>query len=165
MMIDLPKIIHQFAMQGEAIRALADTFSAEQAAWKPDAKTWSLKELMEHLYNEERLDFRRHIKKMFGEPQPPEERITVDTCDEALEGFIEERQASLCYLSDLSSPDWGIKKTFRFGPDETMTLSAGDMLVSWVEHDILHLRQMVELMHACNAREASADAVTYAGGW
>ena len=46
-----------------------------------------------------------------------------------------------------------------------MTLSAGDMLVSWVEHDILHLRQMVELMHGWNVKRASPYSVQYAGGW
>ena len=59
----------------------------------------------------------------------------------------------MAYLSALQAPDWDRgEKTFRFGPSETMTLSAGDMLVSWVEHDILHLRQMVELMHAATLR-------------
>ena len=46
-----------------------------------------------------------------------------------------------------------------------MTISTGDMLVSWVEHDILHLRQIVELMHACNVQWASPYSVMYAGGW
>ncbi len=164
-MIDLPETIRQLDSQGEAIRALAQTFTEEQAGWKPDADTWSLKEVMEHLYNEERLDFRRHLKGMFGEPKPPAQRIEVESARQGLEGFMAERQASLAYLAALREPDWGVRKEFRFGPSETMTLSTGDMLVSWVEHDILHLRQIVELMHACNAREASADAVTYAGGW
>ena len=164
-MIDLPEIIRQLDLQGQAIRMLAQTFSEEQADWKPSAETWSLREVMEHLYNEERLDFRRHLKGMFGELKPPAQRLEVESAREGLEGFLAERQASLGYLAGLREPDWGIRKEFRFGPNETMTLSAGDMLVSWVEHDILHLRQVVELMHACNAREASADAVTYAGGW
>jgi hypothetical protein len=67
---------------------------------------------------------------MFGEPQPHEQRIALETCRQALEGFIEERQASIAYLSALESPDWGVAKEFRFGPSETLTLSAGDLLVS-----------------------------------
>jgi hypothetical protein len=39
------------------------------------------------------------------------------------------------------------------------------MLVSWVEHDVLHLRQMVELLHAWNVHQAPPYALEYAGGW
>ena len=94
-MIDLPEIIRQLATQGEAIRALAQTFTDEQAAWKPDPDTWSLKDVMQHLYNEERLDFRRHLKGMFGEPQPPDQRLAVESRPPGAGGLIAERQASL----------------------------------------------------------------------
>jgi uncharacterized damage-inducible protein DinB len=164
-MIDLPEIIRQLASQGEAIRVLAQVFTEEQAAWKPDADTWSLKDVMQHMYNEERLDFRRHLKGMFGEPQPPDQRLAVETARQGLEGLLAERQASIAWLSALRSPDWDITKELRFGPNDTLTISAGEMLLSWVEHDILHLRQIVELMHACNERQASPNSVMYAGGW
>jgi len=164
-MIDLAEITRQLASQAEAIRVLAQSFTEEQAALKPGAEAWSLKQLMQHLYDEERSDFRRHLKKMFAGPQPPEPHIAWQTCRQALEGFMEERQASIAYLSALQAPDWGICKEFRFGPSEMMTINAGEMLLSWVEHDILHLRQIVELMHARNAGLASDTAITYAGGW
>jgi hypothetical protein len=39
------------------------------------------------------------------------------------------------------------------------------MLVSWVEHDILHLRQLGELMHGWNEQQTAPYSVQYAGGW
>ena len=164
-MLNLQDLIRQLTSNAVAIRALAQTFSDEQAQWKPSPESWSLKEVLEHLYNEERGDFRRHLKGMFEGPQPPPGHISVEDSRQALEGFLAEREASVDWLSALGSPDWEVTTTLRFGPSETMTLSAGDMLVSWVEHDILHLRQMVELMHGWNEKRASPYAVQYAGGW
>jgi hypothetical protein len=164
-MIHLQEAIRQLAANAEAIRALVQTFSAEQAPWKPDPDTWSLKEVMEHLYNEERGDFRRYLKGMFGEPLPPREHIRVEDSVQALANFLAEREASIAWLAALDSPDWEATTQLRFGPSETLTLSAGDMLVSWLEHDILHMRQLVELMHAWNERQADPYSVQYAGGW
>ena len=82
-----------------------------------------------------------------------------------------ERGASTAWLAtlqapDRAAPDWDTTIQLRFGPsEETATFSAGDMLVSWVEHDVLHLRQLVELLHAWNERQAAPYSVDYAGGW
>ena len=164
-MIHLQDAIRQLTANAEAIRALVQTFSAEQAPWKPDPDTWSLKDVLEHLYNEERIDFRRHLKGMFGESLPPREYIHVEDSRQALTDFMAEREASIAWLAALDSPDWEATTELRFGPSETLTLSAGDMLVSWVEHDILHMRQLVELMHGWNEKQATPYSVRYAGEW
>ena len=44
-------------------------------------------------------------------------------------------------------------------------LSAGDMLTSWAAHDLLHLRQLVELRFAYLARQARPYSLDYAGEW
>ena len=164
-MIHLQEIIRQLAGNAEAIRALAQTFSAEQARWKPDANAWAMKEVMEHLYNEERSDFRWHLKAMFGGPLQPRERIPVENHGRALGGFLAEREDSIAWLAALDAPDWEVTTTLRFGPSETRTLNAGDMLVAWVEHDFLHMRQLVELMHGWHEQQSSPCSVWYAGEW
>jgi len=127
---------------------------------------------MEHIFNEERIDFRKHIKEMLSDPPQPwgefrhEEYISVEGCRQALECFLSEREASIAWLKALESPDWDTKSQAPFGPlSANITLSAGDVLVSWVEHDFLHLRQMIELLHAWNEKQASPYSVQYAGGW
>jgi len=164
-MINLQEMIHQLAANAEAIRALAQTFSDEQAQWKPDADNWSMHEVMAHLYNEERMDFRVHLMWFFGESSQRPGYVSVESSRQALEGFLAERQASIAWLSVLEAPDWNVTTLLHFGPNETVTVCAEDMLDSWVEHDILHMRQLVELMHGCNVQQASPYAVKYAGGW
>ena len=104
-------------------------------------------------------------------PQPPgeshhEEYVPVESCRQALEGFLIEREASIKWLRALKSPDWDVTSQWPFGPaGDVTTFSAGDVLLSWVEHDVLHLRQMIELLHAWNEKQAPPYSLQYAGGW
>jgi hypothetical protein len=170
-MIDLDEIIRQMTANAQAIRALLENISTEQAAWKPDPQTWSMNQVMEHVYNEERIDFRQHIREMFKNP-PMEwgtlkeaSWLQVVDCQQSLEGFLKEREASIGWLQSLDKPDWEVSSTAQFGPSEVLTLSAADVLVSWVAHDHLHLRQMNELLYAWNEHQAAPHSVQYAGGW
>ena len=45
----------------EMIRALIKDIGQEQAQVKPDAKAWSILEVVCHLHDEEREDFREHL--------------------------------------------------------------------------------------------------------
>ena len=171
-MINLPEIIRQMIGNAEAMRALVQTISDEQAQWKPNPETWSMKEVMEHIYNEEQIDFRKHLKEMLNDPPQPwgefrhEEYVSIEDCHQALEGFIHERESSISWLTALESPNWEVVSRVTFGSTgDVLTLSAGDVLVSWVAHDFLHIRQMNELLYAWNEKQASPYSVQYAGGW
>jgi hypothetical protein len=171
-MIYLEEIIRQLAGSAQAMRFLVQTISGEQAQWKPDPATWLMKEVMEHIYNEERLDFRKHLKEMLSDPPlpwgefRPEEYASTGDCRQALDGFLLERDASIAWLEALESPNWEASSQAPFGLSaEILVLRAGDVLVSWVEHDFLHLRQMIELLHAWNEKQGSPFSVQYGGGW
>ncbi len=171
-MINIEDIIHQLTANAEAMRALVQTIPDEQAQWMPDPETWPMKRVMEHVYNEERLDFRKHLIEMLTDIPMPwseyryEECISVESCHQALEGFLIERKASIAWLMGLKSPDWDVTSRTPFGPSGgVLVLSAGDMLVSWVAHDILHLRQMIELKYSWNEKLAPPYSLQYAGGW
>jgi hypothetical protein len=165
-MRDISAITRQLAASAQAMRALLETVPPEQAEWKPDAQTWSLKETMQHLYNEERLDFRKHLREMFHvPPQPwgeskPKDEIAVESLAQALDGFLTEREVSLAYLRGLAAADWEITFQAPWG-----ALKVGDVLVSWVEHDFLHLRQLNEVHHAWNVHTSRPYSTDYAGGW
>lgn len=166
-MINIDEITRQLNADAEAIQALLHTVSEEQGQWKPGAEIWSLKEVITHMYNEERIDFRKHLREMFSNPPAgwgtsrPEELTEVATCREALEGFLSERKDSIAWLKTLQSPDWDLQREAPWG----RAISAGEVLVSWVEHDFLHLRQMIEVLYAWNAKEAAPYSVEYAGRW
>jgi uncharacterized damage-inducible protein DinB len=171
-MIDLHETVRQLTANAEAMRALVQIVSDEQAQWQPAQETWSMKQVMEHIYNEERIDFRKILKRMLnvapppGKPSQHEEYVIVESCRQALDGFLIEREASIQWLLALESPDWKVTSQWRFGPTgDVTTFSAGDVLLSWVEHDILHLRQIIELQHAWHERQAPPYSLMYAGGW
>ncbi len=79
---------------------------------------------------------------------------------QTVSAYIGERQKSLVWLKGLSSPDW---QAFCKTPWGSMT--AGDMFTSWVAHDVLHLRQLVELHYAYTAQAVQPYRLVYAGEW
>lgn len=171
-MIHLDAIIQQLSANAETIRAFLLPVSTEQANWKPDPDTWCLKDVMQHFYNEERIDFRMHLMEIFHEPPIPwgewhdNQYIPVESFLQARDLFLQERNASLDWLGSLQSPDWDVAHRATFGPqNEEIVLSAGDILVSWVTHDFLHIRQINELQYAWTQSQASPYSVDYAGGW
>ncbi len=93
-MIKIEKIIRQLTVNSEAMRTLVHAISDEQAQWKPNPETWSIKEVIEHIYNEERIDFRKHLKEMLNDPPQPwgeydqAEYVSVEGFRQALEGFL-----------------------------------------------------------------------------
>jgi hypothetical protein len=171
-MIDIAELIRRFSSNAQAIQALVTGISDEQAAWKPSPDAWCMKEVMEHVYNEERIDFRKHLREMFSSPPLAwdgirEEYVRVESCRQALDRFLVEREASIAWLKALDHPDWEVSLQAAFGPggEEVLEFRAGDVLVSWVAHDYLHIRQMNELLFAWNERQGAPYSVRYAGGW
>ena len=169
-MIHLNETTRALTANAETFRALLQTVPPEQGAWKPGPEIWSLHAVMQHMYNEERLDFRMHLREMFSDPPQPwglireEEREagakTVPDLAAALEGFLRERAESVTWLRGLETPDWELISRPPWG-----AIKAGDVLVSWVEHDFLHMRQLIEILYALNVKLAEPYSVQYAGDW
>ncbi len=165
-MIDINETIRALSANAEAMRALLQSVPPEQGQWKPGPEIWSLHEVMQHMYNEERLDFRKHLREMFSDPPQPwgliseADRQPVPDLRSALEGFLRERDDSIAWLRGLQSPDWEIVSQPPWG-----AIRAGDVLVSWVEHDFLHMRQLIEILYALNVKLADPYSVQYAGDW
>ncbi len=170
-MIDMDSVIRRLEADAQAIRALVGSISEEQAQWKPAAEVWSMKEVMTHVYNEERIDFRMHLQEILSHPQQPwgaldtEGFKKVGSCHEALEKFLAEREDSIAWLKSLPAQDWDLSIHAVFDATHESTLKAGNVLLSWVEHDYLHLRQMIEVLHALNEKSSKPYSLRYAGGW
>ena len=60
--MNLEEFTVQMVNHAAAIRSLAQGISDEQARWKPDPDSWSLLEVINHLYDEERQDFRVRLE-------------------------------------------------------------------------------------------------------
>ena len=74
--------------------------------------------------------------------------------------YLELRNDSLDWLDSLRYPDW--EKTFDAPFGE---ISAGDMFASWVTHDLLHLRQLIELQRSYLEEKSKPYDLDYAGEW
>src|SRR5215218_7430628 len=73
-MLDLNHITSRMRANADVIAALARDISDAQARWKPAADAWSLLEVVNHLYDEEREDFRTRVDYVLhrpGELPPP----------------------------------------------------------------------------------------------
>jgi hypothetical protein len=159
-------------VNADVIRAMVQPISEEQAKWKPAAESWSLHEVMDHFYREERGDFRAHLQEMFSDPPQPWGALqpagsrSFANCHQILGGFLQEREASVVWLRSLEVPNWEVAIQASFGPEqEILTLKAGDVLISWVAHDFLHIRQLNEILYAWNMHQGTPFSVDYAGGW
>lgn len=165
------QIITQLANQAEAIRGLAQGISAEQARWKPAADAWSILEVINHLYDEEREDFRRHLDDTLHNPGSPWHPIAPGDwvtqrgynqldLPGSLANFLREREQSLHWLRELPAIDWQVETVTPWGK-----ISAGALAASWAAHDLLHLRQLIELHYAWTVKYAQPYSVEYAGDW
>lgn len=163
--------IKQMEDNARSIRSLTAGVGAEQARWKPASDSWSILEVINHLYDEEREDFRYRLDWILhhnGEPwraNDPQGWVTERKYNErnfeqSVNNFLAEREQSIAGLRERPEPDWSIAYTAPWG-----TITAGDMFVSWVAHDLLHLRQLVELHWAWTARAMAPHSVAYAGEW
>ena len=161
----------QLACNAERIRGLLHGVSDEQARWRPDSGSWSMLEVVNHLYDEEKEDFPVRLTYILyhaGESWPPidpegwvaSRHYNERDPRQSLARFLSARTESLAWLNGLVSPDWEAGVEVSWG-----RMTAGDMLASWVAHDLLHMRQLVELQRAYAARLVGPYRTDYAGAW
>jgi hypothetical protein len=169
--MNLDDFTSYMAHSAERIRALVQGVSDEQARWKPGPDDWSILEVINHLYDEEIEDFRLHLDLILHHPNRPWPRIDPQgwvvgrgynqrEVDASLDNFLNAREESLGWLRGLTSPNWQATYDAPFGE-----ITAGDMFASWVMHDLLHMRQLVELHWAYITLSATPYKADYAGPW
>jgi hypothetical protein len=152
------------------INTLLAGIDEDEARIKPTPETWSILEVVCHLYDEEREDFRQRLRFILGprgewhEIHPSawvvERGYNTRKFRDMKEKFFGERNQSLDWLKGLEKADWDASYTYQYG-----TLTAGQMLASWVAHDNLHIRQLVELRRSHIERITAPLSIEYAGEW
>jgi len=155
----------------EMIRTLLAGVTQDEARLKPGPESWSVLEVTCHLCDEEREDFREHLDFILHrqneewhqiDPQRwvTERKYNEQAFNESKEKFFAERQKSLEWLKGLANTNWDKTYNSEYGP-----VSAGEMFASWVTHDNLHIRQLVELRRRRIEDITKPYAIVYAGGW
>ncbi len=152
------------------INSILAGISDDEARVRPAPEAWSILEVVCHLYDEEREDFRQHLrfilepKGEWHEIHPSawvtERAYNTHKLREMKEKFFNERNQSLDWLKSIEKANWEASYEAKFG-----ILTAGQMFASWVAHDNLHIRQLVELRRAHIERMTAPLDIEYAGDW
>ena len=169
--MDMDRLVLQMLEDGERVRTLFQGVSEQQARWRPHPESWSMLEVVSHLLDEEREDFRVRLDYTLHRPHEPWPPIdpggwvtareyNQQDPEESLAQFLSERKASIAWLRGLSAPDWDATYDAPWGP-----IRAGDIFASWVAHDLLHMRQLLELHWAHVTAEVAPYKPDYAGEW
>jgi hypothetical protein len=161
----------QLVRSAAAIRSLC-AGSPIDPHWRPEPGKWSMVEVVCHLADEDRDDFRRRLDLTLhrpGTPWPPndpagwvtERGYASRSLPDALADFLAERERSVAWLSALGAADLSAAYQHpRVGP-----VHVGDLLLSWLNHDLLHLRQLTRLEFAWNDSAWQPYSSRYAGEW
>ncbi|MFD2565464.1 DinB family protein [Aquimarina rubra] len=164
-------IIKGLSRNQQVFKQLLKGIPKEEYIWKDKPGRWCLLEIVCHLYDEEREDFRKRTKHVLETPD--EQFMPIDPegwvkdrdyikqeYDRVLNNFLEERKASLHWLDSLVTPSWNnISVHPDFGE-----MTAQQFLANWLAHDHLHFKQITNLK-LDYLKYASGEDFSYAGGW
>lgn len=142
-------LVERLKVQGELLTHTLRAMSEEDMRVKPENEGWSIIEILGHLVDEEKEDFRVRLECVLDGARDwksldPERSVRERNHQEAdpaklLEEFEAERAKSLTWLASLGGVDWSVSHIHaRLG-----TLRAGDLLTAWVAHDTLHHAQIL----------------------
>ena len=169
--MNLEYFSERLASNVQVFEALLRNVDPQQAAWKPAANKWSIIEVVNHLCDEEREDFRTRLQLTLTDPEkdwppidPPawviERKYSERELGPSLDDFIAEREESLAWLRSLREPRWEASHVTTNG-----SRTAGDLLASWLAHDYLHIRQLTRLSWQYASVIAAPHQTAYAGPW
>lgn len=143
--------------------------SSDEYAWRSSTEKWSLLEIVCHLRDEEREDFRARTRGTLEDPNKPftpidpqgwvkDRGYAKEDHDRALHEFLNERQRSVEWLNSLEDPKWDNV----YHHEQLGHLSAQLFLENWVAHDMLHIRQIMNTRLAY-LKHIAKESLEYAG--
>lgn len=169
--MDHNHIIENLNANSDIFLALLKDKNQEEYEWKPNANKWSLLEVVCHLYDEEREDFRARVMSILENPDLPlagfdpfawvkDRKYMEKDYKSMVSNFLEERTKSINWLRSLKNPSW--KNVYKH--PELDPLSAEHFLANWLAHDILHIRQILKIQYNYLKYKTKKD-LNYAGIW
>ncbi|MCL6267987.1 DinB family protein [Flagellimonas myxillae] len=167
----IASIINGLEANGGVFRETLTGFPSDMLLWKSDPKGWCLLEIICHLVDEEKFDFRMRVKHALETPTEPlipfdpiglmtKHKYLEQDFDRSLQEFLEERKQSIAWLQSLDSPNWDS----ALDHPSLGRITAASFLYNWLAHDYHHIRQINNLKHAY-LKLNSGDSLTYAGKW
>lgn len=164
-------IIGELKRNKTVFKSILENLEKEVYVWKPSPGKWSILEVLCHLYDEEREDFRARVKHTLTNPGLPlspidpvgwvsTRKYAEQDYDNALQRFLSERDNSIAWLNTLTAPKWENAHNHpKFGP-----LTAEMFFTSWLAHDYLHIKQITKIKYDY-FKSIAGDKISYAGEW
>jgi hypothetical protein len=165
------KIIQELTRNKLVFNELLTGLTDEEFLWKQNPEKWCLLEIICHLYDEEREDFRTRTKQVLESPElllpkiDPvgwviERKYLQQNFSEKLKDFLSEREQSVKWLQSLKNPKW----ENAYNHPKLGKMTAKLILANWLAHDYLHIRQITKLKYDHLKSKSDAD-LSYAGNW
>ena len=165
------KIIQELTRNKLVFNELLTGLTDEEFLWKQNPEKWCLLEIICHLYDEEREDFRTRTKQVLESPELPlpkidpvgwviERKYLQQNFSEKLKDFLSEREQSVKWLQSLKNPKW----ENAYNHPKLGKMTAKLILANWLAHDYLHIRQITKLKYDHLKSKSDAD-LSYAGNW
>lgn len=165
------KIINGLSENQTVFKSLLIDLTEETYVWKPNPEKWCVLEIVCHLYDEEREDFRARVKHTLETPTGPLPPIDPQgwvktrnymqqNYSDTLNDFLKEREQSIKWLQGLQNPKWdNAYEHPKFGK-----MTAKMFLSNWLAHDYLHMRQIIKLKFDY-LKQLTGEDLSYAGNW
>ena len=165
------KIIQELTRNKLVFNELLTGLTDEEFLWKQNSEKWCLLEIICHLYDEEREDFRTRTKQVLESPELPlpkidpvgwvtERKYLQQNFSEKLKDFLSEREQSVKWLQSLMNPKW----ENAYNHPKLGKMTAKLILANWLAHDYLHIRQITKLKYD-HLKSKSDEDLSYAGNW
>lgn len=165
------QIIQHLESNRLVFQSLLEGREPDEYNFRPDNSSWSILEILCHLLDEEREDFKTRIRNTLTTPlkQPPSidpvgwvssRNYAQQVYAERLESFLTERRVSVKWLKSLDKPAWN--NVYLHPTAGEMT--AYSLLANWLAHDYHHIRQINRRMYEY-LRKKSNVSLAYAGEW
>lgn len=164
-------IIKQLERNGLMLQQILKGLDEVTFKWRVAPDKWNLLDVICHLYDEEREDFRVRVASILENPLRPLPKIDPYNWPEQrgyqskdfermIDGFADERKKSIVWLRALENPIW----ENAFQHPKVGAVSAQLILDNWLAHDYLHIRQVVRIKYEY-LKAHTSNPLDYAGEW
>jgi hypothetical protein len=169
--MDHNQIIRRLDDNQFIFKSLLRNRSKEEVKWKPDPNQWCMLEVVCHLLDEEKKDFRTRVEYVLRDPTDPlpmfdpiksvtDRKYIEQDFETKAKEFLLERSNSINWLRSVRKPAWKNEYQHpKLGP-----MSAELFLINWLAHDHIHIRQINRLSYQYLNSTTNID-LSYAGNF
>ena len=170
-LMDHKKIIISLTQNREVFKVMLLGKTHEEYTFKPNPDKWCMLEVLCHLVDEEKEDFRTRVEYVLRDPTeqlpmfdptewPASRNYMGQDYEAKVAEFLAERQKSITWLESLVYPGWdNAYQHPKLGP-----MSAEHFLANWLAHDYIHIRQLNRLAFEYLQHHSGTD-LSYAGNF